>query len=322
MDKRFQVFVSSTYADLRDERDRVLKELTKIGYIAAGMEQFPSTDEDKFEYIQRVIEESDYYVVIIKGKYGSVDKTDGLSFTEKEFNYAVSINRPSIAFVYHDRSSLLVSDTDGDPQRTIKLNEFIARLEEKKIVNRWRTADELIHLVKDSVNDLARRKPGVGWIRGDKAIDPRIINDLESMRRERDELKDALSKVGNLKNDDESVFDEEVLLRGIADGSPIELKASVRELIGWLSEVLYLNTREKGVITALGVLAGQRNPELTESVAIDENDVRLLRYKLDAAGLINVSSEIEETVSGMRKFLFWSITAKSKKLLGSSKVIV
>jgi hypothetical protein len=88
MDKRYQVFVSSTYSDLRDEREKIINELTRVGYIAAGMEQFPATDEEQLEYIQRLIDESDYYVVIVRGRYGS-ESEDGISFTEKECDYAL-----------------------------------------------------------------------------------------------------------------------------------------------------------------------------------------------------------------------------------------
>ena len=320
MEKRYQVFVSSTYSDLRDERERVLKELTKIGYIAAGMEQFPSTDEDKFEYIQRVIEESDYYLVIIKGKYGSIDR-NGMSYTEKEYEYACSIGRPTISFIYADRGDLRVSDTDNDPIRLGRLNEFVNRLEDKKIVSRWRTVNELVHSVKDSVNDLVRRKPAVGWVRGDKALDPKIINDLEALRRERDELRDALSKVVNGPEDGSISLSEEFVLRGEAGDRSIELKANIGQLLKWLSEILYLNSKESGVKYALEVWAGQQNPELTEPVKLEERYVKALRYKLDFAGLIKVLPQREETVSGMGTYLYWSMTDKAKKLLANSEAM-
>jgi hypothetical protein len=93
MDKRYQIFVSSTHSDLKEERERVINELTRIGYIAVGMEQFPATDEEQLEYIRPIIDESDYYVVIIRGKYGSL-ASDGVSFTEKECDYALEMNKP------------------------------------------------------------------------------------------------------------------------------------------------------------------------------------------------------------------------------------
>jgi hypothetical protein len=72
MDKVYQVFVSSTYADLADERRRVSETLAKAGYVPAGMELFPATDQKQLEFIKRVIDRCDYYVVIIGGRYGSL----------------------------------------------------------------------------------------------------------------------------------------------------------------------------------------------------------------------------------------------------------
>jgi hypothetical protein len=72
MEKLYQIFVSSTYADLADERRRVSETLSKAGYIPAGMELFPATDQRQFEFIKRVIDRCDYYVVIVGGRYGSL----------------------------------------------------------------------------------------------------------------------------------------------------------------------------------------------------------------------------------------------------------
>src|SRR6266705_2980965 len=72
IEKVYQVFVSSTYADLADERRRVSETLAKAGFISAGMELFPATDQQQLSFIQRVIDRCDYYVVIIGGRYGSL----------------------------------------------------------------------------------------------------------------------------------------------------------------------------------------------------------------------------------------------------------
>lgn len=64
--KRYQVFVRYTQADLRNEREAIINALTKIAYIAVGMEQFTNTDEEQMDYVRAVIDESDYYIVVIK----------------------------------------------------------------------------------------------------------------------------------------------------------------------------------------------------------------------------------------------------------------
>jgi hypothetical protein len=47
MDKRYQVFVSSTYADLQHERQRVIQALMEMDCIPSGMELFPAADEEQ-----------------------------------------------------------------------------------------------------------------------------------------------------------------------------------------------------------------------------------------------------------------------------------
>lgn len=52
MDKRYQIFVSSTYADLREERSKVIQALMEMDCIPAGMELFPAADEDQWQFIR------------------------------------------------------------------------------------------------------------------------------------------------------------------------------------------------------------------------------------------------------------------------------
>ena len=92
MNKRYQVFISSTFKDLEKERILLTQVLLKKGYFPAGMEWFPSIDEEQFEYIKQVIDDSDYYVLILGGSYGSI-ASDGKSYTEKEYDYAVETGK-------------------------------------------------------------------------------------------------------------------------------------------------------------------------------------------------------------------------------------
>src|SRR5438552_2365098 len=97
--KRYQVFVSSTYTDLTAARQGVLMLLLTMDCLPAGMELFGAVDEEQFEFIKRVIDESDYYVLIVGGRYGAV-ASDGKSYTEKEYDYAVSKKKDVLAFLH------------------------------------------------------------------------------------------------------------------------------------------------------------------------------------------------------------------------------
>jgi len=98
MDKRYQVFVSSTYTDLKDERRAIIQTLIEMDCIPAGMELFPAADEEQFQFITRIINDCDYYILIIGGKYGSTT-SDGLSYTEREYGYAREIGMKVLSFI-------------------------------------------------------------------------------------------------------------------------------------------------------------------------------------------------------------------------------
>jgi hypothetical protein len=127
MDKVYQVFVSSTYSDLADERRRVSETLAKAGYIPTGMELFPATDLQQLEFIKRVIDRCDYYVVIIGGRYGSL-ADDNVSFTEKEYEYALSKQIPVLAFLHSNPDKIEVGKTDQNEQQALRLRDFRERL--------------------------------------------------------------------------------------------------------------------------------------------------------------------------------------------------
>jgi hypothetical protein len=76
--------VSSTFDDLQEERQKVLQAVLEMKAFPAGMELFPSANDEQWAFIQRENESSDYYIVITAGKYGSLAE-DGRSFTEKEY---------------------------------------------------------------------------------------------------------------------------------------------------------------------------------------------------------------------------------------------
>jgi hypothetical protein len=336
MDKRYQVFVSSTYSDLRDEREHVINELTRIGFIAVGMEQFPATDEEKFEYIQRVIEESDYYVVIIRGKYGSVG-SDGISYTEKEFAYAVEMKKPALAFIYADRLDLAIRETDDDPKKLERLKSFISKLEERRVVKHWRDKDNLTGMIKDSLNDICRRQPGVGWIRGTQAIDPKIINDLESLRGVNARLQEEVS---TLKN--ENIWFSEKFQYGDDLFEFAVVRITRRDVNGqWLAkETTLVKFTYEEIFLELAEAAYEGKPEVVisarllnlvdsklgfkhtalENTRIDDEVVRKLRFQFEALHLIEaVPGELNNLFGQSTRALCWVITERGRRFVSSKR---
>jgi Domain of unknown function (DUF4062) len=123
MGKRYQVFISSTYKDLQDERQEVMQALLELDCIPARMEIFPAANEDQWTPIKKVIDDCDYYIVNIAGRYGSLG-TGGLSYTEMEYRYACEKGKPGIAFPHKDPDQIPAGQCETDPDKKAKLGAF------------------------------------------------------------------------------------------------------------------------------------------------------------------------------------------------------
>jgi nucleoside 2-deoxyribosyltransferase len=163
VETRYQVFLSSTYEDLKEERLEVIKALLELDCFPSGMEHFPAADDDQWTYIQRIIDQSDYYIVIIGGKYGSTDD-EGKSYTQKEYEYAVEKGIPVIAFLRTDLSSIPSGQTDTDPESIRKLQEF-RDLTKRKMCKKWTSKYELAAVASRSLSRLIKHNPRAGWVK-------------------------------------------------------------------------------------------------------------------------------------------------------------
>ncbi len=120
MEKRYQVFVSSTFRDLEQERQEVMQALLELDCIPSGMELFPAANGSQWDLIKNVIDDCDYYVLILGGRYGSL-APDGIGYTEKEYQYALSIDKPTIAFLHRNPDNILAKNTDATDEGREKL---------------------------------------------------------------------------------------------------------------------------------------------------------------------------------------------------------
>jgi hypothetical protein len=191
-DRRYQVFVSSTYEDLREERHEVIQALLELDCIPAGMELFPATDDDQWSLIRRVIDECDYYLVILGGRYGSIGP-QGISYTEQEYRYALQAGKPILAFLHKTPLNIPLGKTESKVESQKLLVDF-RELVQKKVCKFWETPVELGSHVSRSLVRLIKTHPMPGWVRADKAVATLAAEEVLRLRKTIDELKDKLSK--------------------------------------------------------------------------------------------------------------------------------
>jgi hypothetical protein len=164
MDKRYQIFVSSTFADLQDERQAVMQALLSLDHFPAGMELFPASDEDAWTLIKGVIDDSDYYVLVIGGRYGSTNEA-GISYTESEFEYAAENGIPILAFVHQSPGQIPSGKTDQNDALRARLTTFRTRVETKHHAKYWSNPDDLKAKVIQAISAETKRNPREGWVR-------------------------------------------------------------------------------------------------------------------------------------------------------------
>src|SRR5215212_6560884 len=100
--RKLQVFISSTFSDLREERQAAVEAILTAGHIPAGMELFAAGDESQMNVIKRWIDESDVYLLVLGGRYGSLEPNSQKSYIHLEYDYAVERGKPLFAVVIYE----------------------------------------------------------------------------------------------------------------------------------------------------------------------------------------------------------------------------
>jgi len=192
MEKKYQVFVSSTYKDLTEERQQVMQALLELDCIPVGMELFPAADDDQWTLIKRLIDDCDYYLVIVAGRYGSTHN-DGVSYTQMEYEYALTKEIPIIGFIHGDPGSIASSKTDSDITLKTKLDSFKS-LVQKKMVKHWTNPSDLGSQVSRSLVKLIKDKPQIGWVKASNILSEDSTKEILELRKEIDSLKQQINK--------------------------------------------------------------------------------------------------------------------------------
>ena len=319
MDKRYQVFVSSTYTDLKEERQLVTQTLMKMDCIPAGMEMFPASDEEQFEFIKRVIDDCDYYLLIIGGRYGSVT-SEGISYTEKEYEYAVEKGLKVVALLHKNPENIPAGKSELSPEAREKLTAFRDKVSKGRLVDFWTDASGLPGQVALSMINATRTFPGIGWIRADKAASEDLLTEVNALRKENDKLKLQLAAIDRNPPIPESLasLEDEFEVNGhFADytydfeqESAWKYTVVWRELFKKISPYLMEGAEDSYV---KDLIALNTAPPLHSSwhTHIDDQDFQTIKMQFQALKLV----QIERLKTADSKYkLLWSLTPSGKDL--------
>lgn len=233
MDKKYQVFVSSTYEDLKTQRDQAVKTILRMGHLPVGMEMFNAADSTQWEIIKRHIDNSDYYVLVLAHRYGSIDKEDGISYTEKEYNYALEKGVPCLGFVIDSSVSWSPSLIETGDAAT-KLHAFKEKIK-SRMVSFWTSSDNLSLHISAALSEVFNTKPRVGWIRANEiTTSPLVAEELSRLSKENADLTARIASYSEVDKTGELI--------SFLENNKLTVKTTMKEINEFTLMDLFIST--------------------------------------------------------------------------------
>lgn len=313
MEKKYQVFISSTYTDLRDERQGVSKAVLDLGHIPVGMELFPATNASQLDYIKKVIDDCDYYVVIVGGRYGSADDS-GISYTEQEFDYARAKSIPVLAFIHEDPLVIPVGKSDIEAEAKEKLSGFVKKLKAGRVVKFWSDSQSLAASVITSLTSEIRDNPGLGWRRATDDIPPSVQKQLSDAKASRaywfQQYQSAEAKLKAYANLEES----ELSIKYSGNDGPTSISMSGEALIREIAPSLISGLNLKELQEILTVYVRHQSDPSVETVDRRSAELaKLLLTVFEIAEHNEVADALE--IAEKNKYLLQAAFKPLKKVL-------
>lgn len=326
MDKRYQVFISSTYTDLRDERQLVSQTLMELNCIPAGMELFPATDEEQFSFIKTVIDDSDYYLLIIGGRYGTVTE-EGISYTEKEYDYAVDKGKPVVALLHGSPSSLSMERSELSESARAKLNTFRERVSTGRLVRYWTSPQELQGHVAISMTSTIARIPATGWVRGSAAASEELLREINDLRKMNDTLQLKLKKYETPDLElgfEPAGLDALFVVNGTYYSNAAKRQKDWESEVSWKDIFYYVSPfllksiieSKASDVLRLALLKKQHLPSSMST--LDNQNFQTIAIQLKVLGIIDIQAK--KATDG-KVYKFWSLTTAGEKLMYQMRTI-
>ncbi|WP_117161448.1 DUF4062 domain-containing protein [Paraliobacillus sp. X-1268] len=213
MEKKLQVFVSSTFTDLQEERQAAVESILNAGHIPAGMELFKAGDESQKEIIKRWIQESDVYMLILGGRYGSIDEESGKSYTQWEYEYAGELGKPRFAIVINEdtleEKSKVIGSQVMEREYYKEHQEFRGEVL-GKISKFFSDLKDIKLTVLESLKEYERDSSLYGWVSG------KDIGNYEEILKENHDLLHEVTKLRKVSDKLEEKLKKENEINGFS----------------------------------------------------------------------------------------------------------
>ena len=215
--------------------------------------------------IKQWIDDSDVYMLILGGRYGSIEPTSGLSYTELEYDYATELRKPVFAVVINEQA-LEEKVRSGGTNNLEKENPKELALFRTKVLSNissfFDDPKDIKLCVHESLADFAANRELRGWISADDVQDTKpLFEEIRKLSDENKELRETISALEkkaaaqqNSSTKVSSTFDD---LRDVLHAIEVKIPANLadgKETTADLLNLFYGNkeTLVSGVTNAAG----------------------------------------------------------------------
>jgi hypothetical protein len=185
IDRRYQVFISSTFRDLADRRKDVIQVIFERGHIPIALERFSAADESDLRVIMKAVSACQIFILIVGHRYGELVPDANISFTELEYNLAQERNLLTLVLQMHPEEvnkqrKLLDPNNERDRHEVENAERLRLFLDKLKKHHRqyWVPGEDfkydVLRAFDDNVPTCGRR----GWI--PEPEDPTIIETADN----------------------------------------------------------------------------------------------------------------------------------------------
>ncbi|EAC5861524.1 TPA: DUF4062 domain-containing protein [Listeria monocytogenes] len=331
--KKLQVFISSTYIDLIDERQSAVQAVLDSGHIPAGMELFKAGNETQLDTIYKWIDNSDVYMLILGGRYGSVEEKSQKSYTRLEYEYAINKGIPIFSVVLADNSlekkaTVLGTEKVYEQSSKDKYDDF-KKLVLSKIVRMVDDSKDIKLAVHATLVDFLEDYDMVGWIRAnDSEANTSLLTQINELSIENRKLKEETSNLeekielmqltfeSNLAFEGEEIIIHATYSERIHSSAPYEYRDKVIEKsITWDKMFLLWAPRLTATINytrSKNELEYALKDYMGRYIKLNDNQFQTIKIQYSALGLIKYY-EARTTQGGTAEFI--NLTSKGREYL-------
>ncbi|MFU1727499.1 DUF4062 domain-containing protein [Mammaliicoccus sciuri] len=329
MNKKLQVFISSTYIDLQEERQAAVQAVLDAGHIPAGMELFKAGNKSQLETIYKWIDSSDVYMLILGGRYGSIDEKTGKSYTHLEYEYAKQKDIPLFAVVledsYLDKKVNDLGEDESKEQLNRRKYEEFKEIVLSKIVRKVEDTKDIVITVHTTLKEFMDEYEMVGWTRADSTVlNSDFLIQINKLNEENQVLKNDLEKMKKEIDIYQKNFNKELIF----EGKFVNIKAKYNQKQGTTlmqrniqKEILWRDifllwgpylTSPQNIVKSKRLLEKSLKDRFNNYVEIDDHIFHRIVIHLKCLGLIK-KFEAKSTAGGLAEFV--KITKDGEKYL-------